>query len=70
MSEWIDCENRLPEPGEQVIVRGATEEVVGPVELGESYYGPGWFRGNVSWDCITFSHWIPFPQLPKEPNDE
>jgi len=70
MCEWIRCEDRLPEPNESAIVWGPVEGVVGPVELGESVYGPCWFSGIVNWDCYVFTHWMPLPELPKEPSDE
>lgn len=70
MSEWISVKDRLPEPGEDVLLyfgnnHGNNMTVGGKYNLDESWYSIT--DGEFYTDCDTTpSHWMPLPEPPEE----
>lgn len=69
MSDWIKCSERLPDVGDEVLIR---MPVCGSFNIeGGKYKGDGQFYG--AWcstrgrDCAyRVSHWMPLPDQPKD----
>jgi hypothetical protein len=58
---WISVEERLPEPGERVLVSNGGF-------VCESFLSQSgkWQRGGVDMFFMTPTHWMPLPEAPKE----
>lgn len=65
MSEWVSVEDRLPEPGEQVIGL-RPNKTWDRCECNPIYFEglPCWYMPEGPRDDIT--HWMPLPEPPKK----
>ena len=65
MAEWISVEERLPEPGERVLVAVACHFV------GEAFVNKSgvWMRNGFEMDWCPPTYWMPLPEPPKEVQD-
>lgn len=66
MSNWISVKDRLPEPGQRVIVFSAKGKFIGEGWMDAKRK---WFRydGFASVELLfgTVTHWQPFPEPPE-----
>lgn len=60
-SEWIRRDERLPDPGVDVLVLGETWRKVHVLHLLDDR-SRGWYPGG--WGIGWTSHWMPIPKLP------
>jgi Protein of unknown function (DUF551) len=68
MSEWISVKDKLPEPGEWVLIKLNKNPHLMPMDV--SYHLPQseypWFGNyhirNYDMSCVT--HWMPLPEPP------
>lgn len=66
MSEWISVKDRLPKPGERILLSS------------KKFVGEGWINGTlnkffrydgIEWSKIfieNITHWMPLPEPPEE----
>lgn len=75
MSKWIKVEDRLPEIGQEVLMRVKVCNRFVVIEGSRRYEKDEWVdcfcsRKNFkAWDgelCYPVTHWMPLPELPKE----
>jgi len=66
MSEWISVQDRLPVPGERVLI--ATHKFVGEGYLGYSGPRKEWMRFDLdvkNYFGMIVTHWMPLPEPPE-----
>lgn len=65
--EWISVEDRLPEDGQEVIVRYESD-TFGVFFEGATHKESGYFRMKRMINFTgAFTHWMPIPDLPGSP---
>jgi hypothetical protein len=62
MMEWISVKERLPEPGEDVLVFTGSDMEVKHYIPDDGIHGWGWYPGGLP-ICNT-THWRPLPEAP------
>lgn len=62
MSEWIKCEEQLPQQNEEVLVFG---ESWGTVVAFLNHHG-NWDDGDFYADISGITHWMPLPEPPTD----
>ena len=61
--KWIPVSDRLPEPGDYVMVCDIREDWISLCE----FSGDAWYDfGCKMWDIDEVTHWMPLPEPPKE----
>ena len=64
-SEWISVKERLPEPGERVLLSDGTF-----VAEGYILFTGKWMRNGIWVLPMHPTHWMPLPEPPKEGDSE
>ncbi len=65
MPEWISIKDRLPEPGERVLLSDGTF-----VAEGYILFTGKWMRNGIWVLPMHPTHWMPLPEPPKEGGGE
>lgn len=68
VSDWIDCNDRLPTPGEAVLAFSPNFQPVGHAVLRMwRADGPPWWADLTGRRVGFVSHWMPLPAPPPRP---